>query len=109
MPDFIVSDRKLPVLALIAGIGSASGVGKRRHQRLLQPEGLFQRALQPHDFGQFAFDADLHLVARPGVGQHAHDGDAADAKHIGDLVLRHLLDEIHPGGANPRGDPSGFR
>ena len=107
MPGRMASDRKAPVLALIAGIGSASGRDSGATIACCRPKACLERTLQPDDFRQLALDGDLHLVARARLGEHAHHGDAPDAQHVGDLVLGHLLDEIHPRGADaePVGAP----
>ena len=107
MPGRMASERKAPVLALIAGIGSAPACDSGATIACRRPKGFLERALQPDDLRQLALDGDLHLVARPRLGEHAHNGNAPDAQHIGDFVLSHLLDEIHPGGADaePVGAP----
>jgi hypothetical protein len=71
----------------------------RRHHRLAQAEEFFELALQRDAFGHAGLYAELDLVALAQVRQQPHHGDPAYAQALRDLVLRHLLDEIHPGHA----------
>src|SRR5271166_5991523 len=61
-----------------------------------------QGRLEAAEFGMAARQRDAHLAERLGLGEHAHDRHPADAERVRDGALRHLLDEIHPGGALPQ-------
>ena len=71
----------------------------RRQFTSHQQAFLNLRRGSPGQFGDVAAERDLHLVQGPRVAEQPHHRHPADAQRLGNGVLRHLLDVIHPGGA----------
>lgn len=62
---------------------------------------LFQRSFQGDAFGHALLDVELDLVVLAQIRQKADHGHAADSQALRDLVLRLLLDKVHPCHAQP--------
>ena len=75
-------------------------MGKWRNDHLVEAELLFDLSFQRDEIRKIALNSDLDLIASPRFGQHAHDRHTSDTKDLGNLVLSHLLDIVHPGGAH---------
>ena len=67
---------------------------------LVEAELLFNLPFQRDEIRKIALNSDLDLVACPRLGQHTHNCHTPDAEDLGNLVLRHLFDIVHPGGAH---------